>query len=232
MATYVPTSSNDGYNNSGTWVAGGSSVTLTAGRMGILLTGLAYPKVYSTVTLQLYITGGTPGTLSVYLIHRGFGRPESPVPVFSDSRLPGGTLTAPATEELLTTAAVTTAGWATIDLTSTLLMGYLRHGDFAGSVPLTVGSPDALVVATSEGGNPARLVTGTELPLLTGLDGPEYARGQSRVDECPRTGLKGLRETWTRDGWSRALLRPEGYNPPDYVESYVHYERPPINDAG
>ena len=63
------------------------------------------------------------------------------------------------------------------------------------------------------------VLTADVIPELTGLDGLEYARGQSRVDRCPKCGIPSLRETWVLDGWSKHLVCPHCWDPVDREEN-------------
>ena len=51
------------------------------------------------------------------------------------------------------------------------------------------------------------------LPELTGLDGLQYNRAQSRVDRCRKCGLPSLRQEWVRDGYSKLLVCPNCWDP-------------------
>lgn len=241
MANYSPTAGNDGSRIAAAWVNSLTSATLTPGLHsgGILFTGLSYPVNYPSLSLRLYCTAAAAGTLHLYVIARPFLRPESTVPVFGPGRVPGLIAeTGDPSAQLRGSYTVPAGTHAPLILNvAEALVPYLRHSEFTGSIPLTLQwgaeAAGSLTILWSEtpGSAPA-LDTGTELPSLTGLDGLQYVNGWSRVSECPRTGFRGLRENWVRDGWNNMLVDPRGYNPADYTEQYVHYERPPVNDEG
>jgi hypothetical protein len=51
------------------------------------------------------------------------------------------------------------------------------------------------------------------IPELSGLDGLEYNRAQSRVDRCRKCGLPSLRQEWVRDGYTKLLVCPHCQDP-------------------
>jgi hypothetical protein len=59
----------------------------------------------------------------------------------------------------------------------------------------------------------------------TGRSGDVHA--QSRVDECFKCGTLSLREKWIKDGWTKRLVYPDCYDPPDPLED----RRPVISEG-
>jgi len=248
MALYTPIlPGDDGYRSGvANFSYGTTNVVLTPGayRVGMLFSNIPLRTNFSQAVIRVSGNAAAAGFLRAYVAcGNPFGQPEAAPTPFSDSRLPGalpyelllGTASVPAGALSNYPLAYNTPSALNAELTFPLT-AYLRHALFTGSVPVelewTADSGGDLTLTFAEGGSPPQLDTGTELPFLTGLDGEEYARGQSRVDECPVTGKRNLREQWVQNRWNRTLCDPSGADPEDYQEKYVHYERPPLNDAG
>lgn len=218
MASY--TESGRGVEAAGTWNDGTSFFPAGAGtRYGLVFSGVTERVRTSVASLALPLdTNSAEGAVlsARVLVPRRVGFTG-----FSSSVMPSQQLVTPKAAEV-----TVPAGTADLELDiATQLLAAQGQVGFSGTL--------GLVLRLSSGsltfGDSATLET-TEGPFFTGLRGPWKA--QSRADECPKCGGKSVRETWVRDGYTRQLVCPSCYDPPDRTRHRrAGRERPPIGEG-